>query len=251
MTVGEFRLFDAELSPAGKRARLALTLAGIPFERIKVDLGLMYQKSFSFLEMVPLGTVPCLVHDGRVVFDSHVIADYILYNNRSISSLQVIDSLLIKELILLEIQLSQTMRPAVYELIGKRRLRENFPTWDAAFESLNSYLVPKYLFVELRRLFFEPIQQDTVNSTREAMQFLLEQVERFWMQHRLSDHHDITLADLTLLPRFSAIAALELYSDPTKFTVIAERQQWLESLSVWKNADVAWTGNFKPFEEKV
>ncbi|RDU98245.1 glutathione S-transferase family protein [Trinickia dinghuensis] len=71
------RLHAARLSGHAHRAKLFLSLLGLPFETIEVDLRAGEQKSSAFLTMNPFGLVP-VIEDGDVVlFDSNAILVYL------------------------------------------------------------------------------------------------------------------------------------------------------------------------------
>jgi glutathione S-transferase len=67
-------LFVSTLCPFAARARLALAEKQLPFKEVEIDL---QRKPDWFLQISPHGKVPLLRHDGRLVWESAVIAEYL------------------------------------------------------------------------------------------------------------------------------------------------------------------------------
>lgn len=64
-------------SSASRRVRLCLAEKGLAYESRIVDMIQGEQHSPEYLAMNPNGVVPTLVHDGRVLYESSVIAEYL------------------------------------------------------------------------------------------------------------------------------------------------------------------------------
>lgn len=73
------RLISHNLCPYVQRAVIVMLEAGVPFERVDIDLS---NKPEWFLEISPLGKTPVLDLGGTVLFESQVIAEY-LYETRA------------------------------------------------------------------------------------------------------------------------------------------------------------------------
>lgn len=71
------RLHAMRFSGHAHRAKLFLSLLGLPFETIEVDLRAGEQKSSAFLAMNPFGQVPVIEDGETVVFDSNAILVYL------------------------------------------------------------------------------------------------------------------------------------------------------------------------------
>jgi glutathione S-transferase len=71
------KLHDFALSGHSHRARLFLSLLGIPHELVPVNLAKAEHKSPDFLKMNPLGQVPVLEDDGVFIPDSNAILVYL------------------------------------------------------------------------------------------------------------------------------------------------------------------------------
>ena len=70
-------LYDLELSPNAKRARIGLGETGAPFEKRQVNLLAGEQKTEEFRRLHPLGRIPTLDDDGVVVWESGAILLYL------------------------------------------------------------------------------------------------------------------------------------------------------------------------------
>jgi glutathione S-transferase len=71
------RLHDSERSGNCYKIRLLLSLAGIAFETVVVDMAAGEHKQSAFLGMNPRGQVPLLEDDGLVIWDSTAILVYL------------------------------------------------------------------------------------------------------------------------------------------------------------------------------
>lgn len=71
------KLYHHPLSGHAHRARLFLSLLGVPHEAVEVDLRAGAHKTPEFLALNPFGQVPVLDDDGTVVSDSNAILVYV------------------------------------------------------------------------------------------------------------------------------------------------------------------------------
>jgi glutathione S-transferase len=71
------RLYRHPLSGHAHRVELFLSLLGLPFERVEVDLARGAQREPRFLALNPLGEVPVIEDGGVVVADSLAILVYL------------------------------------------------------------------------------------------------------------------------------------------------------------------------------
>lgn len=71
------KLYHFALSGHAHRARLFLSLLGIPHELVDVDLKSAAQKRPEFLALNPFGQVPVLDDDGVIISDSNAILVYV------------------------------------------------------------------------------------------------------------------------------------------------------------------------------
>ena len=71
------KLYDFELSGNAYKIRLLLSLLGLQYERVPVDLRQGEQRRPEFLKLNPRGQVPTLDDGGTVVWDSAAILVYL------------------------------------------------------------------------------------------------------------------------------------------------------------------------------
>jgi glutathione S-transferase len=72
--MAQIELFSFAACPYAQRTRMVLIEKGIDFELIEIDL---YNRPPWFREVSPYGKVPLLRHDGRVVYESAIINQYL------------------------------------------------------------------------------------------------------------------------------------------------------------------------------
>lgn len=70
-------LYHGWRSSASRRVRLVLAEKGLSFESQLIDMVKGEQHAPAYLALNPNGVVPALVHDGRVLHESSVIAEYL------------------------------------------------------------------------------------------------------------------------------------------------------------------------------
>jgi glutathione S-transferase len=72
-----FKLYNAPQSTCSQRVRFVLNGKGVPFDEVRLNLLEGDQLKPDYLKLNPNGVVPTLDHDGQVVIDSTVIAEYL------------------------------------------------------------------------------------------------------------------------------------------------------------------------------
>jgi glutathione S-transferase len=70
-------LYDAVPSSNSDRVKIALHEKGLAYSRITLDLGKKDQKRPEFLKLNPYGKVPVIDDDGKVLFESCIINEYL------------------------------------------------------------------------------------------------------------------------------------------------------------------------------
>jgi glutathione S-transferase/RNA polymerase-associated protein len=71
------KLYDSPECPFCQKTRIVLAEKDLTFETIPVDLAVGEQKSPDFLKLNPFGTVPVLIDDEVIVYDSTIINEYL------------------------------------------------------------------------------------------------------------------------------------------------------------------------------
>lgn len=72
--MANLKLVTSKLSPFGHRVELSLIEKNIPYEKVNIDLS---QKPDWFIKDSPLGKVPILYIDDKVLFESIAICEYL------------------------------------------------------------------------------------------------------------------------------------------------------------------------------
>ncbi|HZA55905.1 MAG TPA: glutathione S-transferase family protein [Candidatus Udaeobacter sp.] len=70
-------LYDAVPSSNSDRVKIVLHEKGLPYDRVTLDLAKKEQKQPEFLKLNPYGKVPVINDDGRVLFESCIINEYL------------------------------------------------------------------------------------------------------------------------------------------------------------------------------
>jgi len=71
------KLYDAVPSSNSDRVKIALHEKGLPYERVTLNLAKKDQKRPEFLKLNPYGKVPVIDEDGKVLFESCIINEYL------------------------------------------------------------------------------------------------------------------------------------------------------------------------------
>jgi glutathione S-transferase len=74
---GTLRLYNYVLSGHGHRVELLLSMLGLPYNRVEVDLRAGEQRTPEFRALNPFGQVPVLVDGALVISDSNAILVYL------------------------------------------------------------------------------------------------------------------------------------------------------------------------------
>ena len=72
-----FVLYHGWRSSASRRVRLCLEEKGLTYEGHVVDMAKMEHHSPEFLKINPNGVIPALIHDGRPLYESGTICEYL------------------------------------------------------------------------------------------------------------------------------------------------------------------------------
>ena len=72
-----FKLYNAPQSTCSQRVRFVLNAKHLPFAEVRLNLLEGDQLKPEYLKLNPNGVVPTLDHDGAIIIDSTVIAEYL------------------------------------------------------------------------------------------------------------------------------------------------------------------------------
>lgn len=74
MTENKPKLYCAWFCPFAHRAWISMLAKGIDFDYIEQD---PYNKSAEWLAINPRGLIPCIVHNGESIYESHICIEYV------------------------------------------------------------------------------------------------------------------------------------------------------------------------------
>jgi glutathione S-transferase len=70
-------LYDASPSANSDRVKIVLHEKGLPYQKVTLDLAKKEQKRAEFLKLNPYGKVPVINDNGKVLFESCIINEYL------------------------------------------------------------------------------------------------------------------------------------------------------------------------------
>lgn len=71
------KLYHGTTSTCSKRVRICLAEKGLDWESVHIDLSRRENLDPEYLKLNPNGVVPTLIHDGRVLYESNFIIEYL------------------------------------------------------------------------------------------------------------------------------------------------------------------------------
>jgi len=237
----ELVLYDAAGTPSPRRVRMCLLEKGLPFKIKWINLALMDQKAPSYLQLNPMGLVPTLVHDGRAIYESNVINEYVeaafpappLVPDDPFGQAQM------RMWFAFENDLGKPFRDAAYETFAKERLKSTGVTPDKLRDEITKRTGnPAYLRFATKVL--TAPRDDELVTDRQHI--LLEKMGQ--MEDRLADGRtwlcgdQFTLADIALAPRvdlFPVIGIADLYQ---RFPRIGKFMERVKARPSWAASGV-------------
>lgn len=118
-------LFHSAYSNCSQRARLVLEEKGVAWESHHINLMNFEHLSEEYQTIHPKGVVPALVHDGRVVVESHDIIEYL--DDRFEGPLLMPQSAEMRARVMPWMELGAAIQPAVKTLTYERIFRDKYP----------------------------------------------------------------------------------------------------------------------------
>src|SRR5687767_13382159 len=148
-------LYDAVPSSNSDRVKIALQEKGLPYDRVTLDLAKKEQKRPEFLRLNPYGKVPVIDDDGRVLFESCIINEYLEEQYPKLSLMPKDPYLRARGRVLVDYALNYLHEPywALRGEMMKKEAERNRSVLDEERETLRNLL--QYLDDALKeRLFF-------------------------------------------------------------------------------------------------
>ena len=123
--MSELVLYDGAGVPSPRRVRICLLEKRLPFTVKWLNLGLMDQKRPDYLALNPTGLVPTLVHDGKAIYESNVINEYVdaIHPNPPLVPKDAYGQARMRMWFAFENDFAKPFRDCAYETLGKERLQ--------------------------------------------------------------------------------------------------------------------------------
>ena len=235
--MSEIVLYDAAGVPSPRRVRICLLEKRLPFTVKWLNLGLMDQKKPDFLKINPTGLVPALVHDGKTLYESNVINEYInaIFPNPPLVPTDPYGQACMRMWFAFENDLAKPFRDCAYETLGKERLQSTGITPEKLREEISKRTKNEAYIRFATRVLTTPRDNELLS---ERHLLLLEKMES--MEQQLADGRpwlcgeQFTLADIALGPRvdmFPIIGIADIYQ---RFPHIGKFMERVKARSSWE-----------------
>lgn len=236
----EIILYDAVNTPSPRRTRICLIEKQLPFTVKWLNLGLMDHKQPWYIELNPTGVVPTAIIDGRTIFDSSVINEYIdaIHPDPSLVPRDAWGQAQMRMWFGFENDLGKPFREVVHEIMGKERLKKSGMSVEELRQVLSKRAINEAYIRYATKLLLTERDDDLI---QDRMQIIFEKMAL--MEQMLSDGRPwscgdrFTLADIALAPRlemFPLIGVNDLYEQfPSIGALIARikaRPSWESSM---------------------
>jgi glutathione S-transferase len=213
----ELVLYDAAGVPSPRRVKICLIEKRLPFKIRWLNLGLMDQKQPSYLKLNPTGLAPTLIHNGKAIYESNVINEYIdtIHPHPPLIPKDPYGQAEMRMWFAFENDFAKPFRDAAYETMGKERIKSTGITPDRLREEISKRTRNEAYIRFATRVLTTP-RDDELLGERHLL--LMEKMAQ--MEERLSDGRpwlcgdNFTLADIALGPRvdmFPVIGVADLY----------------------------------------
>jgi glutathione S-transferase len=214
---------------------------GLPFKIKWLNLGLMDQKAPSYLALNPTGLVPTLIHDGKVIFESNVINEYIdaVFPNPPLVPKDSYGQAKMRMWFAFENDFGKPFRDMAYETFGKERLKSAGITPEKLREEI-SKRTPNEAYVRFATKVLTTPRDEAVITDRTLV--LLEKMSE--MEGRLSDHRtwlcgdQFTLADIALAPRIDMFQVIGITDIHQRFPRIGAFMERVKARPSWAASGV-------------
>ena len=203
--------------PSPRRVRICLLEKRLPFTVKWLNLGLMDQKRPDYLALNPTGLVPTLVHDGKAIYESNVINEYIdaIFPNPPLVPKDAYGQARMRMWFAFENDFAKPFRDCAYETLGKERLQSSGITPDKLREEI-AKRTSNEAYIRFATKVLTTPRDDALLAERHLV--LLEKMDT--MERQLADGRpwlcgdQFTLADIALGPRvdmFPIIGIADIY----------------------------------------
>lgn len=233
----ELVLYDGAGVPSPRRVKICLLEKGLPFKIKWMNLGLMDQKAPDYLKLNPTGLVPTLVHDGKAIYESNVINEYIdaVFPNPPLVPKDAYGQARMRMWFAFENDFAKPFRDAVYETMGKQRLQSTGITPEKLREEISKRTNNEAYIRFATKVLTTPKDEDVIRDRQLVMMEKMAQ-----MENQLADGRpwlcgeQFTLADIALAPRidmFPVVGVPDLY---TRFPRIGQFMERMKARPSWE-----------------
>jgi len=234
--MSELVLYDAGGTPSPRRVRMCLFEKGLPFKIKWLNLALMDQKAPAYLKLNPMGLVPTLVHDGKALYESNVINEYIdaIFPHPPLVPKVPYGQAEMRMWFAFENDFGKPFRDAVYETFGKDRLKGTGVTPDKLREEIGKRTGTAAYIRFASKVLTAPRDDELIADRQEVM---LEKMAE--MDDRLSDGRPwlcgehFTLADIALAPRVDMFPVVGLTDIDQRFPRIGKFMDRVKARPSW------------------
>lgn len=239
--MSDVTLYDGAGTPSPRRVRLCLIEKNISFKIKWLNLGLMDQKNPSYLQLNPAGLVPTLVHDGKALYESNVINEYLdaMFPNPPLVPKDPWGQAQMRMWFAFENDFAKPFRDAAYETFAKERLQKAGISPEKLREEI-SRRTSNEVYVKIATQVLTTPRNDEVIKDRQLI--MMEKMEQ--MENRLSDGrpwlcgNQFTLADIALGPRvdmFPVVGVSDLYQ---RFPRIGQFMARMKARPSWEKSAI-------------
>lgn len=239
--MNEIILYDAANSPCGRRVRMCLLEKGLNFEIRWLNIGLMDQKQSWYLKLNPNGLVPTLVHDGKAIYESNVINEYLdaIFPEPQLMSDDPHQQAEIRQWVAFEQEWAKSFRDAIYETLGKERLQSSGFDVNSLDVEIRKRTDNPFYAKFVRRVLTEPKNEELLSDRHMV---LLEKMTL--MEERLADNREwlvgdrFSLADIALAPRIDMFPMIDIDDLYDRFPRIGAFMQRLSARPSWRDSAI-------------
>lgn len=239
--MSELVLYDAGGTPSPRRVKMCLIEKSLPFTIKWLNIALMDQKAPAYLKLNPTGLVPTLVHEGRALYESNVINEYIeaVFPNPPLVPKDAFGQAQMRMWFAFENDFGKPFRDAAYETFAKDRLKSTGVTTDKLREEIGKR-TKNEAYLRFATKVLMNARDDELIADRQ--QILLEKMGQ--IEDRLADGRtwlcgeEFTLADIALAPRvdmFPVIGITDLYQ---RFPRIGQFMDRIKARPSWAASGV-------------
>jgi glutathione S-transferase len=239
--MSELILYDGAGTPSPRRVKICLLEKGLPFKIKWMNLGLMDQKASDYLKLNPTGLVPTLLHDGKAIYESNVINEYVdaVFPNPPLVPKDAYGQARMRMWFAFENDFAKPFRDAVYETMGKQRLQSTGISPDKLREEISKRTRNEAYIRFATKVLTTPKDEGVV---QDRQLLLMEKMAQ--MEDQLCDGRpwlcgdQFTLADIALAPRVDMFPVVDVPDLYARFPHIGKFMERMKARPSWEASGV-------------